>query len=844
MSSYNGLLYIFDREERLLSILNNEASESNIFFDDEFKKELNGEWSYKFSVDMSKTKDIMLEYNKVGFYDSKGNFQLFIIHDIEDNIGYEAIRTVYCLHDFQSLNEEILEVGKITGTAGEALQLALKGTKYSIGKVSTTEDQIKDLSMITILEAVYSIAETYGLELYFRLELDETKTKISKRYVDLVSRLGVDSGLTFDFSLNIESIKRKINNNFFTALYGRGKKLKDDTYANFSEATWVKGENPTNKPQGQLWVADEEAVKKYGLRKGIYSNQNISIANTLLSRTWEKLQKVNRPKINYEASVYDLSSITGYENLSVSLGDRFNIIDKDYNINEAVRVIAEYESILDETKKKIELGDPIAGIIDDIENGNDTTVGDSEEDSDLPEQPDAEGEGENTLPDVPIVTTEGYFATVSISWTFENKAYYTYELYASDVKGFTPNENDKIFEGKASAFLHEVEPMEKWYYKVRAKNDYGRYTDFSTEVSAETLKIADGSKYFESASIKDALIGNLKLDRGWVGKLNANLLDVKGNFSVTDGNGKRTMDIDSFGNVTLDPSVVRIGFNGINNRINISSRSMDFTAQNGNKDMLLYNGQVCVYNNMDDTFLSTVGAVLNNKNNFKGVGFLAGANCSNFVVGRDANWSDILTNREPTINYYLNIDFDNYKITTNSSLKCGSVDMSGSDLNNVYSGKIKDVYCYNIRDYNNGNYLFTSNGNDVKVGCDLIFNGNAIMNPTLYTNSFNYTNGFKAFSKSGYGNNMMNNTNWDWQGNNLVGAKIYDSYAGYSLIEECFKSNKDIENDINIKIACEDISSVDSDGDVSYKLDDMFKLLYSKIDKLEKEIEVLKKEGA
>ena len=170
--------------------------------------------------------------------------------------------------------------------------------------------------------------------------------------------------------------------------------------------------------------------------------------------------------------------------------------------------------------------------------------------------------------------------------------------------------------------------------------------------------------------------------------------------------------------------------------------------------------------------------------------------------------------------------------------------MSGSNLNNAYSGKIKDVYCYNIRDYNNGNYLFTSNGNDVEVGCDLIFNGNAIMNPTLYTNSFNYTNGFKAFSKSGYGNNMMNNTNWDWQGKNLVGAKIYDSYAGYSLIDERFKSNKDIENDINIKIACEDISSVDSDGDVSYKLDDMFKLLYSKIDKLEKEIEVLKKEGA
>ena len=36
-------------------------------------------------------------------------------------------------------------------------------------------------------------------------------------------------------------------------------------------------------------------------------------------------------------------------------------------------------------------------------------------------------------------------------------------------------------------------------------------------------------------AISDALIGDLRLDRGWVGKLNANLLDVKGNFSVTDG---------------------------------------------------------------------------------------------------------------------------------------------------------------------------------------------------------------------------------------------------------------------------------------------------------------------
>ena len=269
MSNYNGLLYIFDREEKLLSILNNEASEGDIFFDDEFKKELNGEWSYKFSVDMSKTKDLMLEYNKVGFYDRRGNFQLFVIHDIEDNIGYEAIRTVYCLHDFQSLNEDIIEDGKVTGNAKTALELALKDTKYLIGTVADTEEQVKNLSLITRLEAIHSIAETYELEIYYRIELNETKTKVSKRYVDLVEKLGEDTGLNFNFSLNIESIKRKINNNFFTVLYGRGKEFEDESHADFADAEWVKGENPADKPKGQLWVADEEAVSKYGVRKGI-----------------------------------------------------------------------------------------------------------------------------------------------------------------------------------------------------------------------------------------------------------------------------------------------------------------------------------------------------------------------------------------------------------------------------------------------------------------------------------------------------------------------------------------------------------------------------------------------
>ena len=80
-----------------------------------------------------------------------------------------------------------------------------------------------------------------------------------------------------------------------------------------------------------------------------------------------------------------------------------------------------------------------------------------------------------------------------------------------------------------------------------------------------TVKIEDLSDYVESASIGDALIGTLSLDRGWVGQLHGNWIDAK-QLSVTDGNGKRTLDIDSYGNVNLDVNELKINSKDVLNQ--------------------------------------------------------------------------------------------------------------------------------------------------------------------------------------------------------------------------------------------------------------------------------------
>lgn len=162
------------------------------------------------------------------------------------------------------------------------------------------------------------------------------------------------------------------------------------------------------------------------------------------------------------------------------------------------------------------------------------------------------GDFPDTLPITPTLSHKLYgFANIELSWTYENKTYYSYELYASKARDFSPNTFDLIHQGQSSSFLFQARPNETWYFKVCAINSYGRRTPFSQQVAVTTKKIDDLSNYVDNMAINDALIGTLSLDRGWVGQLRGNWIDAK-NLSVTDGNGKRTFFVDSFGNVIID----------------------------------------------------------------------------------------------------------------------------------------------------------------------------------------------------------------------------------------------------------------------------------------------------
>ena len=273
--------------------------------------------------------------------------------------------------------------------------------------------------------------------------------------------------------------------------------------------------------------------------------------------------KLDIPKCNFKIEFIPLSKCVGYEGLEdrINLCDTVTVKDTRYGLDTQAKVIKVTYNTLRDRYESMELGEPKTTLGDIIGGTGDGPIQGPPGPPGPAGEPGVDGsigDFPETLPEVPNLTAKVYgFANIEISWTFENKVYYSYELYGSKTKGFAPNTFNLIFSGQASTYLYQAQPNEIWYFRACALNTHGQRTEFSEEIEVRTVKISDLSNYVESAAIGDALIGELNLGRGWYGEVRGNYIDAKQK-SVTDGNGKRTLDIDSFGNVNLDVTSLRI----------------------------------------------------------------------------------------------------------------------------------------------------------------------------------------------------------------------------------------------------------------------------------------------
>ena len=293
-----------------------------------------------------------------------------------DRIQYTCVEAAY--DELKSYNY-IKDIRPRDRTASNMLQIALQGTRWSVGQVPDGGTSSTNFYYVNTLEAIQKIVNLFNLEAVFSVSLDKHNARVVRRQVNLYSQQGKRTGKRFEYGSNLLTVEREENSeNLVTALIGRGKGEEiyhdadgnkttapasnandaPDGYGrriNFADVVWSKSAgNPVDKPAGQEYVEDPNATAVYGFddgkpRIGLEIFEDITDPNELLQATWKSLQVLKRPKVSFKASVMDVGNL--------GLGDTVAIIRHDIQIEYFTRVYKVTHNLLDEKQNTIELGD-------------------------------------------------------------------------------------------------------------------------------------------------------------------------------------------------------------------------------------------------------------------------------------------------------------------------------------------------------------------------------------------------------------------------------------------------------------------------------------------------------
>lgn len=740
-------------------------------------------------------------------------FRIYMTRKVMDNMV-----EVYARHiSFDLMYDYIDNVSFANQSCEYALNQLFRNSNFSKhykGYSDIVNAQDYSMSMANVLEAIGgkkgSIIDTFG-----------TGAEILRdnENIHVLNKRGYDNEVTIEYKKNLTGFELEEDTTDLVTRISPYAKYND---SETNEEIIVKAD-----------YVDSTLIANYShpyIKSIDYSDKfgdgEIPTVSKLqdLAKKEYKNNKVDIPKQNFKIEFIPLSKCVGYEGLEdkISLCDIVTIIDTRYNIKTQSKVIKTVFNVLKNRYESMELGEPRTSLGDVIGGGNNEPVVGPPGPQGPPGQDGNVGDFPNTLPSTPVLESFVYgFSNIELSWTFENKVYYSYELYGSKTKDFKPNTFDLIFEGQASTYMFQAKPNETWYFRVCAINTHGERTNFSNQVTVNTTKIEDLSNYVENMAISEALIGTLSLDRGWIGTLKGNYIDAR-QLSVTDGNGKRTLDIDSFGNVNLDPTVIKVGFNGINDSILIDPNKMQFKDSAGNQSLSFMRGSLYAYEPNSSVFMGAGLIPRWNQGLYNaGFGVLAGANSYYYSIARANSWETDTQANPGAIDEYFIINYRDRGSDLSQKQGChtyyklytsGGINGMGYDIENFTNIKCLDLYAGTIKD-TNGSTILTTNGSSIASNKNWNFNyctlsnvhlSNASLNTnqdcsvgSISTYTYKGSNGTTLFTSA---STCSNRVGWAWNNNNLLDPVIIGGSYGYSITPntDTYSNVKTCNDDVNL----------------------------------------------
>ena len=356
------MLYCFDKNENLIYDIPSMEIESLIQ-----QEELNKLVILEFSIYLEASyKMDGIEYVAHKDMENPNNIQMYrVLTETTDDykINYQAIHIFFDeLKSYGYIRDKRPEKVK----ASSALDIALDGSRWSVGQVDDSELLSTNFYDLTRLEAVSKIINLWNMDLSFYLTFKGNK--VTGRYVNLQRQRGVDTGERFVYGSNaLEVVKELDKSEIYTRIIPRGKgeeKLDENgkptdghgRRIQITDIEWSKANgDPIDKPKGQEYLELPEMTQKFGFSDGeprqkVQGFHDIEDPKELIKAGYNFLVNVSRPLVQFKTKIEKRSR--------TEIGDIVRIIRYDLDIRYRTRIYKVKRNLLTNTLQ-VEFGDKL-----------------------------------------------------------------------------------------------------------------------------------------------------------------------------------------------------------------------------------------------------------------------------------------------------------------------------------------------------------------------------------------------------------------------------------------------------------------------------------------------------
>ncbi|MDA2320297.1 phage tail spike protein [Bacillus albus] len=284
-----------------------------------------------------------------------GRIVPYVITEAEKDSDDKSL-VVYASGEWiQLAKAEIIEPQKIESkTLKQCMEIALKGTKWEIGK--TEHDGLHSITIDEFtnpLDLLKKIAASFELEIQYRAEV--VGSQIVIRYVDMVKKRGRDTRKEVTVGKDLLGIKRIENSqNICTALLGYVKKDNGE----FITISEINNGIPylVDDAAYQRW--NEKGKHKFAFYTPQTENEDMS-PQRLMTLMKTEMNKLVNTSVSYEVEAQSIGRVFGLTHELINEGDTIRIIDTGFTpkLYLEARAIAGDESFKDPKQDKYMFGD-------------------------------------------------------------------------------------------------------------------------------------------------------------------------------------------------------------------------------------------------------------------------------------------------------------------------------------------------------------------------------------------------------------------------------------------------------------------------------------------------------